>query len=224
MDATPDRRTPFPPARSGIALGRDRRIGSTVNGTILVLAALTASYAAERHEPLKLVELVVCVVAVFWLAYVYAHALSESIQRGARIDRVLLRSIADRELGIILAAIAPILALLLGVVGIVTESTSIWIAIASGWRRSSPGLPLLPRRTARCPRHGRDPRRESPARGGDRGPQGHDRPLRRRRRGRFPASLPLGGLDEPDLAGVADVVAQLRREDADDLEPPPLEG
>lgn len=132
MDATPDRRTSFARAASGMAFGRDGRIGSTVYGTILVLAALTASYAAERHEPLKLVELVVSAVVVFWLAYVYAHALSESIQRGSRLDRPLLTTIADRELGIIMAAVLPIVALCLGVVGIVTEHTSLWLAIATG--------------------------------------------------------------------------------------------
>lgn len=115
-----------------VALGRERRIGSTVYGTVLVMAAVATSYAAERHDPLKLVELVVCAVVAFWLAYVYANALSESIQRGARLDRPLLVSIADRELGIVLAAIGPVLALLLGVFGVVSESTSIWLAIALG--------------------------------------------------------------------------------------------
>jgi hypothetical protein len=84
----------FARAVVGMALGRDGRIGSTVYGTVLVLAALTASYAAERHAPFKLVELVISAVVVFWLAYVYANALSESIQRGSRLDRSLLVAIA----------------------------------------------------------------------------------------------------------------------------------
>jgi len=122
----------FARAVVGMALGRDGRIGSTVYGTVLVLAALTASYAAERHAPFKLVELVISAVVVFWLAYVYANALSESIQRGSRLDRSLLVAIADRELGIVLAAVLPIAALCLGAIGLVTEATAIWLAIAIG--------------------------------------------------------------------------------------------
>jgi hypothetical protein len=134
MSDASDRRSAASLARGavGMALGREGRIGSTVYGTVLVLAALAAAYAAERHEPLKLVELVVTAVLVFWLAYVYAQALSESIQRRSRLDRPLLSSIADRELGIILAAVLPIGALCLGALGIVTEHTSLWLAILVG--------------------------------------------------------------------------------------------
>jgi len=134
MGEAPKRRSATSVARSAVwmAVGREGRIGSTIYGTVLVLAALTAGYAAERHAPFKLVELVVSAVIVFWLAYVYAHALSESIQRERRLDRPLLASIADRELGIILAAVLPIVALGLGCVGLVAEGTSIWLAIAIG--------------------------------------------------------------------------------------------
>ena len=42
------------------------------------MASLTAAYPAERHDPKKLVELVVSAVLVFWLAFVYAQALARS--------------------------------------------------------------------------------------------------------------------------------------------------
>lgn len=119
-------------ATAHVAVGRHGRIGSTIYGTIIVMAALTAAYAAERHDPGKLVELVVTAVFVFWAAFVYAYALSESIENESRLNRPDLERIAGRELGIILSAIVPISALLLGVVGLVNESTSIWLAIAAG--------------------------------------------------------------------------------------------
>jgi len=115
-----------------VILGGRGRIGSTVYGTILVMAALTAAYGAERHDPGKLVELVSSAVLVFWAAYVYANALSASIESGRHLSRAGLGQIADRELGIILSAIVPIAALMLGVIGIVSESTSVWIAIDIG--------------------------------------------------------------------------------------------
>jgi hypothetical protein len=114
-----------------VAGGRGR-IGSTVYGTLIVLTSLTAAYAAERHNPWKLVELVVTAVLVFWLAYVYAHALSESIDEKSPLSRETITSIADRELGLLASAIAPTVALVLGAVGVVTESLSVWIAIGVG--------------------------------------------------------------------------------------------
>ena len=119
-------------AVSDVLVGREGRIGSTVYGTLLVLTALTASYAAERHHPWKLIELVLTVVLLFWVAYVYAHALSESIESRSRLNRARLASIANRELGVVLAAVAPILALLLGAAGLIRESAAIWVAIGVG--------------------------------------------------------------------------------------------
>ena len=103
-----------------------------IYGTVLVLAALTAAYAAERHDPRKLIELVVSAVVVFWAAYVYAHALSESIESGNRLTRTGVLHVAARELGIVLAAVIPIVALLLGAIGLINESTSVWVAIGLG--------------------------------------------------------------------------------------------
>ena len=119
-------------AASEVLVGREGRIGSTVYGTLLVLTALTASYAAERHHPWKLVELVLTVVLVFWVAYIYAHALSESIESRSRLNLSGLVSIASREFGLVLASVVPILALLLGAVGLIRESASIWLAIGVG--------------------------------------------------------------------------------------------
>jgi hypothetical protein len=112
--------------------GAKGQLGSMIYGTILVMAALTAAYAAERHEPTKLIELVVSAVVVFWAAYVYAHALSMSIESGSRLSRRGVAHIAGQELGIVLAAVAPVAALLFGATGVIDESTSVWLAIALG--------------------------------------------------------------------------------------------
>jgi hypothetical protein len=119
-------------ARAMIFRGGSGQLGSMIYGTILVMAALTAAYAAERHDPSKLIELVVSAVIVFWAAYVYAHALSESIEGGGRLTRSGVVRVAGQELGIVRAAVAPVAALLLGAIGLVSESTSVWIAIGLG--------------------------------------------------------------------------------------------
>ena len=115
-----------------LTVGGHGHVGSTVYGTLVVLTALTASYAAERHHPWTLVELVVTGVVVFWIAYVYAQALSETIEEKSRLDRPILTRIADKELGLLLAAVVPTVALILGAVGLTSERVAVWIAIGAG--------------------------------------------------------------------------------------------
>ena len=116
----------------GLITGGPGQVGSTIYGTLIVLTATTAGYAAERHRPGHLMELVVAAVVVFWLAYVYAHALSESIEQGRSLTRETLIVVAHKESGMLLAAVPPVIALLLGALGILDESASIWIAIGLG--------------------------------------------------------------------------------------------
>jgi hypothetical protein len=106
-------------------------VASTVYGTIVVMATVTAAYATEKH-PWKLAGLVASTVVVFWIAHLYAHGLSESITLSRRITIDELTSIARREAGIVLAAAVPIAALVLGASGVLAETTAIWLVIAIG--------------------------------------------------------------------------------------------
>jgi hypothetical protein len=111
--------------------GGERSIGGTVYGTILALATLTAGAAAGQH-PKQLLFLVATTSGAIWVAHVYSHGLGESIERGHRLDRAEFLSIAGHELPILLAAAAPTAVLVLGAVGLVEESTDIWLAFAVG--------------------------------------------------------------------------------------------
>jgi hypothetical protein len=112
-------------------VGGARGIGGTVYGTVLALAALTAG-AAEHLSAGKLAVVVSATALVIWIAHVYAHGLGESIERGQRLSRQELSTIAAREMPILAAAAAPTAILILGVVGLVEESTDIWLAFAVG--------------------------------------------------------------------------------------------
>ncbi len=114
-----------------LLVGGKRGIGGTVYGTVLALAALTAG-AAEHLGPEKLVVVVAATACVIWIAHVYAHGLGESIERGHRLELPELSSIATREMPILAAAAAPTSILLLGAVGLVNDSTDIWLAFACG--------------------------------------------------------------------------------------------
>ncbi len=129
-DPPPDERKLHPAL--GFLGGREGQVGSTIYGTLVVLTATTAGYAAERHRPGHLIQLVVAAVLGFWVAYVYAHALSGSIEQRRRLSRAMIVEVAHDENGILLAAIPPVFALLLGALGVIDESVSIWLAIALG--------------------------------------------------------------------------------------------
>jgi hypothetical protein len=52
--------------------------------------------------------------------------------RGRRLDGAELRSVARRELAILLAAAGPSVPLLLGAIGVLRLSTSVWLALGIG--------------------------------------------------------------------------------------------
>jgi hypothetical protein len=112
--------------------GGKGQVGGVIYGTLIVLAATVGAYAAERHDPAKLEELVVTAVAVLWLAYVYVHTLADCLETRRPLSRGAVLRVARGELGIPLAAVLPGTALLLGVIGVVDESATIWLAIALG--------------------------------------------------------------------------------------------
>jgi hypothetical protein len=107
------------------------QIAGAVYGTIVVMGALVAGSKGEP-DPARLGAIVSATVLVFWLAHVYSDALGETITRGRRLDRRELMDVARRELGIPLAAVGPLAALLLGAIGVLRDTTAIWIALLMG--------------------------------------------------------------------------------------------
>jgi hypothetical protein len=114
-----------------MVFGTGRGIASTVYGTLVVMATLTVGYASQTH-PWKLAVLVSTSALVLWIAHFYAHALSESIALHRRLTGHDLSSIGRRELGVLLAAAAPTLALLLGASGAMRETAAVWLALGIG--------------------------------------------------------------------------------------------
>jgi len=110
--------------------GMGDRIASTVYGTITAMATVTAF---GRHtDPWRLAELVAATALVFWIAHLYAHGLSESISLREPLRPGALAPIARREFGIVLAAVLPITALVLGALSVLRESSAVWLALGIG--------------------------------------------------------------------------------------------
>lgn len=103
-------------------------IAGTVYGTIIVMATVAAGGKGDV-DAWALAVLVVATVIVLWVAHVYAHGLAESIDRGHRLDRDELTSVARREVAIVLAAVAPVTALVLGAAEVIRESRAVWLAL-----------------------------------------------------------------------------------------------
>jgi hypothetical protein len=114
-----------------ILLGTRARISGTVYGTIVVMATISAGGKGEV-DAWRLAVLVFATVFVFWVAHVYADGLEESIERGRRLDRREFLEVARREAAIVLAAVGPLAALVLGAAGVLRESRAIWLALAFG--------------------------------------------------------------------------------------------
>src|SRR5204863_2027634 len=98
----PVEQRPLRHSAAQVLFGSGGRIASTVYGTVVVMATLTAAYASEK-DPWKLATTVAGAVFVLWIAHVYAHTLSEALSEG-RQKLYDMGSIARRELGIMLAA------------------------------------------------------------------------------------------------------------------------
>jgi hypothetical protein len=94
-----------------------------------VLAAGAKSYP---HSAWKIVVLLAVSNAVFWLAHVYAHSLGDVLARDRHLSLGELRRIARHEAAILEAAVPPLAAMLLALVGLTSTRTSIWIAYGLG--------------------------------------------------------------------------------------------
>ena len=116
---------------SDLFLGSRGGIASTVYGTVVIMATLTAAYASQS-DPWKLALIVMSSAFVLWIAHLYAHGLSESITLERRLTLREAKTLARRELGILLAAALPCAALVVGAIGILEEKTAIWLALGLG--------------------------------------------------------------------------------------------
>jgi hypothetical protein len=132
MATAPSERNRISHRAGHLVFGLDDRIASTVYGTITAMATVAAYGRAFPDNPWTVEELVVSTAVVLWIAHVYTHGLSESLMESRRLSGARVWTIAWRELGILLAAVPPCIALALGAAGLFDETASIWLALALG--------------------------------------------------------------------------------------------
>src|SRR4051794_26878724 len=127
-DAGDPARTPT--RATALIFGVGSGIASSVYGTVTAMATI-AAFGDDEH-PWKIAVAVALTALVFWIAHIYAHGLSESISRHRPLRPHDLGPIAHRERGLVLAAVPPLVALLLGAAGVLRENTAIWLALGIG--------------------------------------------------------------------------------------------
>ena len=115
-----------------VVYGTGGGIAGTVYGTIVVMAVIAAGSQGADTDPSRLAGFAAATVLVLWAAHVYAHALSDSVEAGRRLEWVELRGLARREASVALAAVAPVGALTLGALEVVHEQTAIRLALGIG--------------------------------------------------------------------------------------------
>jgi hypothetical protein len=108
------------------------RLSGYIYGTIVALSVIVGGARAFPHEPGHIAALVAVTCLTFWLAHVYAHALGHAVHRGEHVTFAEVLGIARREASVLEAAVPPVVALLLGAVGVFGATTSVWIAFGLG--------------------------------------------------------------------------------------------
>ena len=122
----------IPPVRlKNLLVGTRQTIAGTVYGSIVVMSVVTAGAMTER-ELWQLALIAAVTVIVFWLAHVYAHGLGESLAIGRRLNAGEVGMIARRESSIALAGGLPVAMIVLGAVGVLSDSAALWLAVGVG--------------------------------------------------------------------------------------------
>jgi hypothetical protein len=107
-------------------------IAGTIYGTIVVMAVIAAGSRGDDTDLWRLAVFVAATVLALWVAHLYAHALSDSLETQRRLSWVELGGLARREASVPLAAVAPVGALTLGALGVVGEQSAIRLALGIG--------------------------------------------------------------------------------------------
>ena len=115
-----------------LMVGQGEAIAGTVYGTIIVLATITAGASAFQNDLWRLCVVIVASVLVVWIAHVYSHGLGQSLHMQRRLTWSEFMAIARREYAIPLAAVLPLISLILGATGILEGSTAVWLALGIG--------------------------------------------------------------------------------------------
>jgi hypothetical protein len=112
--------------------GEQSNPARAIYGAILVMAVIIAISHDDTVSSAAILGAVAATTLVFYLAHVYAEALGNRVAGGPTQAFANVRAAAIHEWPLVEAALLPVIALLLGVIGIVGRDTAVSIAIGAG--------------------------------------------------------------------------------------------
>jgi hypothetical protein len=108
------------------------RFTSSIYGTVLAIALIAAYSAEESLDPLLIATALIVTLGVFWLAHSQAELLAMRYAVGHRLSRAERRAHLRHGWPMVEAGFPPAGALLLGGVGLVSDDTSVTLALGTG--------------------------------------------------------------------------------------------
>jgi hypothetical protein len=107
-------------------------LARAIYGYILATSLVAAFSEDDDYSTTEVAVSVFVTGLVFWLAHVYASLLGERYAAGRRLTRSEIRAEFYAEWPLVQAFVPSIAVLLLGTIGLLSDDTAIWLAIAVG--------------------------------------------------------------------------------------------
>jgi hypothetical protein len=108
------------------------RLTSSIYGTVLAIALVAAYSAEEELDPLLIATALLVTLGVFWLAHSQAELLAVRYAAGHPLSRHEVREHIRHGFTMVEAGLPLAGALLLGAVGLVSDDTSVDLALGVG--------------------------------------------------------------------------------------------
>ena len=109
---------------------KEHLAAGAIYGIIAYLAILVL-LEEDHTDPMDAIAILVGSAIVYWLAHVYAHLLPRMAAVGRLRSGRFWETAAD-QIGILLVVLVPVVPLLLGMVGVLSDPTAVRTAIAAG--------------------------------------------------------------------------------------------
>jgi hypothetical protein len=107
-------------------------LARAIYGYILATSLVAAFSEDDDYSTTEVAVSVFVTGLVFWLAHVYASLLGERYVAGRRLTRSEIGAEFYAEWPLVQAFIPSIAVLLLGTIGLLSDDTAVWLAIAVG--------------------------------------------------------------------------------------------
>jgi len=107
-------------------------VSRAIYGQILVTSLVGALSEDSEIEAGYILVSVVVTMLIFWLAHVYAEAMSRGLEAGRHLGWAEVRGLAAGEWPLVQAAFPTAIVLALGAIGVFSTETAVGLAIAVG--------------------------------------------------------------------------------------------